>query len=109
MPDGSGLTVLLFPQLECRGKRGHYSSAGRISKLVTETADFVWYNKGVMIPSRENNEKRSVFDVQASKPRRVSRDFWKRLLYGKNVLNLRPNLRHRRPWVVLAIVIFTIG
>ena len=64
-----------------------------------------------MVPSRKEKRERNFFDVRrAGNP--SSKNFLRSLIYGKNVLNLRPAFRARHPFawiagcVVLVVVVF---
>lgn len=63
-----------------------------------------------MEASRKKNEKRNVFDVSASK-KRSPKSFVSDLFYGRNVLNLRPSLKAKQPWLIggIAVLILIVG
>lgn len=62
-----------------------------------------------MDSSRKKGKERSVFDVHATKKHeQKTHDPIKNLIYGRNVVNLRPNFRFRHPWI-LALIIFVVA
>lgn len=68
-----------------------------------------------MTSSHKKEEGESVFDVRVSqRNRRRPEIFLKTLLYGKNVLNLKPKFRIRHPWltaiyILVVVIVILLG
>ncbi len=61
-----------------------------------------------MTPARNEDKTRGIFDVHTGRTR-VSKRSFKEIVYGKNVLNLRPGFGKRHPWWSLVILLVLAG